>query len=506
MNGLRSTIVTRLQKILVLVLITLPPLGCDYALAGFGSEPGCVLTDITSLAVEPGTKTLIVGETFSFAVTGQAHGEACRGPITWMSGGSWGSVPAPSFTSEDATVLRLVASAGYWAEQGRVVAVGPGRTTFEVRVQDLGAVASVTVIPLPPVERFVSISAGQRHTCAVGTSGTAYCWGAAYGLGISPNGSCGREPCSTVPLRVAESGPFEAIATGAGFTCALAIDKRVNCWGGNTAGQLGDGTLAGHGFPREVAGDIRFTLLSVGDAHACGLSPEGRAYCWGSNQFGQLGDSSLTQRSVPTLVHGSLAFTSLSAGSGYTCGRTFDGEIFCWGRAVGAAGTMRISIGLGWYSVNPVPVLVASDVPFRTVNAGRSALHTCATAESGRAYCWGDNGWGQLGDGTTTSRMEPSPVVGDPVLEIAAPGRRFTCGLDAAGTVYCWGELLGLNSTVPATIAAEVPFEQLSVGSDHACALTVGGRAYCWGQNDSGRLGIGGADHAAVPTVIAGHD
>jgi alpha-tubulin suppressor-like RCC1 family protein len=139
--------------------------------------------------------------------------------------------------------------------------------------------------------------------------------------------------------------------------------------------------------------------------------------------------------------------------------------------------------------------------------------HSCGVTTSGAGYCWGSNGSGALGNGTTTSSNVPVVVSGGHVFASISPGRVFSCGLTTAGQAYCWGTNvegeLGDGGTTPRTtpiaVSGQLTFAQISAGGFHACGLTTGGQAYCWGWNAFGQLGIGSAGSLSnTPRAVAG--
>jgi alpha-tubulin suppressor-like RCC1 family protein len=147
-------------------------------------------------------------------------------------------------------------------------------------------------------------------------------------------------------------------------------------------------------------------------AHNCGLTAGGAAYCWGDNTDGQLGDGTTTGSSTPVSVSGGLTFAQVSAGGDHSCGVTTGGAAYCWGRSLygelgnGTESSPETCPG-GPCHTTPVPVLGALSLV--QVSAGK--LYTCALTSGGQAYCWGFNAYGQLGDGTATSRLVPVAVV-----------------------------------------------------------------------------------------------
>lgn len=175
---------------------------------------------------------------------------------------------------------------------------------------------------------YTSISAGGRHTCALGADGTAYCWGS------NQSGQLGNSIQvlnQELPNPVNTPQKFAAISAGGRHTCALATDGAAWCWGANGAGQLGTGTTTASRLPVAVAGGLRFRAISATDAGTCALTNEGRAYCWGSPSGGRLGAGDTATGRAPALVGGPLTFTDLTAGYAHTCAIAASGQGYCWG-------------------------------------------------------------------------------------------------------------------------------------------------------------------------------
>jgi alpha-tubulin suppressor-like RCC1 family protein len=166
--------------------------------------------------------------------------------------------------------------------------------------------------------------------------------------------------------------------------------------------------------------------------------------CWGSNQNGRIGDATTADRLEPTSVSNPNTFSAVAAGGSHTCALTTAGVALCWG--LGSSG----QLGTGTATAQQiVPVPVAGSTVFAKLAAG--SLHTCALEADGTAYCWGSNGSGRLGDGTTTSRSAPVAVAGGAKFTVIAAGTEHTCGRSTAGSAICWGRnqegQLGDNST-----------------------------------------------------------
>ncbi len=366
----------------------------------------------------------------------------------------------------------------------------------------------------------LSVSADKTHTCGFDTQNTGVCWG---------NNDFGQLGDGTTegrlePVVVAGGLRFAAAAAGEKHSCAILTDSMlqgawlgpVYCWGDNTFGQVGDGTTTRRLTPTPVLGGILFEGVTAGDGHSCAFTPPGDAYCWGDNSYGQLGDGTRTGRLVPTAVSGGLTYEAVSAGLDYTCGVTnTGGDAYCWGSGSGGA------LGNGDASDRLVPTPVAVTKVYESISAGIGSRFTCAVTVSGEAFCWGDNSFGQLGDGTTTNRLTPTAVAGSINFASITTGGSHTCGVTPDNVGYCWGSnasgALGDGGTTdwrtPFPIAGGIMFKwnsfqqeetgAISAGLNHTCGMALLGQAYCWGGNSSGQLGVGDTDSRNQPVRVA---
>lgn len=250
---------------------------------------------------------------------------------------------------------------------------------------------------------------------------------------------------------------------------------------------------------------VTFTAVSVGGIHTCAVATGGVAYCWGWNSRGQLGDgTSGNERSHPAPVAGDIRFAGVSAGDRYTCALTAAGAAYCWG--LNGWG----QLGDGTTTERSIPVLVVGGLSFKDVSTG--FRQTCAVTVTNAAYCWGLNGAGQLGDGTTTDRSTPVRVEGDLAFAAVTAGDFHTCGVTAEGAAYCWGAngdgQLGDASTTgrstPVRVRGDARFAGVSAGGFHTCGLAAGGAVYCWGANAEGQLGDGTSSGRTSPMPVAG--
>lgn len=201
---------------------------------------------------------------------------------------------------------------------------------------------------------------------------------------------------------------------------------------------------------------------------------------------------------------------SLASGEAHSCAVADAGEIHCWGE--NAFG----QLGDGTRVSRPFATRVSGAESFTQVVAGTA--HTCALATSGKAYCWGNNSDGQLGDGTRTSSMRPVLVEGSETFVSLTAGSSHTCGLTPSGAAYCWGGngrgQLGDGSTgsqsVPTAVVGAARFTSLTAGAAHTCGLASDGRASCWGNDEAGQLGttvvygVCGSPCVTIPAPVEG--
>ena len=204
---------------------------------------------------------------------------------------------------------------------------------------------------------------------------------------------------------------------------------------------------------------------------------------------------------------GGVSFAQVSAGLDHACGVTTSGAAYCWGANGGG--------GLGdgtTTSPRTSPVLVLGGLRLIQVAAGSG--QTCAVSTARAAYCWGYNGDGDLGDGTTIDRTSPVPVVGGlSFTQVTAAGDGYSCAVTTGHAAYCWGLNVSGNlgdgtttqQTSPVLVLGGLSFSQVSAGDDyHACGVTTGGAAYCWGYNVEGQLGDGTTTRQTSPVPVTG--
>jgi len=352
----------------------------------------------------------------------------------------------------------------------------------------------------PNARSFASVSAGSLHTCALTTSGVAWCWGnnASGRLGD------GTMTTATTPVPVAESLRFSRIAGGIAQTCAVRDNGAAFCWGENGNGELGDGTTTDRLIPTPVAGGLSFRAISTGEGATCGLAAsDSGLYCWGVDIGG--GGNAQPRDHLRPARYAPGKYLAVSVGYEIACALRADGLAFCWG--YGTKG----QLGDGTFTSSDIPVGVdqsASGV-FRMVSTGHD--HSCGVSPADSVWCWGGNLYGQLG--TATAVNAGVPVLADSGTtsdSIAAHSAGHTCALRGTAVV-CWGSnALGQlgdggqpGGALARTVAGGVGFRQVTTGFGHTCGIDTGGVLWCWGANTSGQLGTGDGASSTVPVRVA---
>lgn len=278
---------------------------------------------------------------------------------------------------------------------------------------------------------FASVSTGIFHTCGLTASGQAYCWGSG---GAGHLGS-GQFVGSSTPVAVSGAYTFDDIQLGANHTCALDTSMDLYCWGYNSDGQLGQGAGASQAYaiPQRISGH-KFVALAVGANHTCGISQAGPTYCWGDGTLGQLGDGSGTSSDQPVQVSTSQSFERIASGYDHTCALNFAGEMYCWGQ------NNYSQLGNGNTTAQNSPVRADSAHTYVDLFAGAGT--TCGIDANGDVYCWGFNGQGNLGNGSTAnSEVSRVLVSGGYHWTEFSLGLQHSCGLASGQTgAYCWGD------------------------------------------------------------------
>jgi alpha-tubulin suppressor-like RCC1 family protein len=368
--------------------------------------------------------------------------------------------------------------------------------------EPLIAAPPTPTVSVPP--KVVQVAVGEGHSCALLDDGMVECWGrndhGQLGDGTTLNRS--------EPVRVDGLPPAAEITAGWAHTCAATKTGAAYCWGYNKNGELGNGKTADSGVPMQVYG-LKEGVLSVvaGDDHTCAVLGVNGMRCWGLNSDGQAGNGTKFDQRLPVKVAGLEGRTvSAAAGWAHTCALNEDGGVQCWGNNEQGQ--------LGNHSnedSSPTPVDVTG-LTYGVESIAARGGHTCAVLTEGKTVCWGNNAYGELGDGTAEIRNEPVPVSGLPedIVGLYA-GWNYSCALSLGDGLLCWGRntygQLGDGTATsrlhPIRIMdAAVGIRSVSLGWRHTCIADQTGAVRCWGANEAGQLGNGLGTNSNVPVEV----
>jgi hypothetical protein len=350
--------------------------------------------------------------------------------------------------------------------------------------------------------RAVALSIGDAaHQCGITAEGSLFCWGE-NDDGQLGNGSA---TPSKVPVEVGLLETFRQVVTGEGqvgeiagverassggglrhagdpftenddYTCALTTNGEVFCWGGNDAGQLGNGTRLGS--PQPVRPQLPagvFISISTNRGGVCAVEQGGDAYCWGANYEGRLGlgHRDLVQ-TVPARVVADFPWRQIALGDDRACGVREGGQVYCWGGR-------PEWLGIDEDTATVLPLTVANSPSLESVTL--SGWHQCGLTSAGIAHCWGANH--NIGFETTDEVIPyPTPLDGQPVFQslhsIFAP----TFGLGGDGKGYWWGpppRATGGGPEVPEPFSGDIVLSALGTNENGPCgAEKTTGVVFCW--------------------------
>ena len=387
-------------------------------------------------------------------------------------------------------------------------------------------------VPVSGISDAVSVSMNTNglESCAVLSSGRVDCWGGndygELGAGLNPSTT----NYSDVPVAVSGISNAVSISTSSYDTfCAVLSSGGVDCWGQNEVGELGAGlTTTYSDVPVPVSGISDAVSIGSSELLFCAVLSNGGVDCWGNNYDGQLGaglnPSTTTYSDVPVAVSGisnavSVIMNDIEDAS---CAVLSNGGVDCWGENFDGSLGAGLNPSTTTYSDVPVAVSGISNA----VSGGTSGDFTyCAVLSSGGVDCWGNNGFGQLGNGSSATYSDvPVAVSGISNALNISTSDATSCARLSGGGVDCWGgngpdgELgAGLNpstttySDVPVAVSGISDAVSVSYNSsyDIACAVVSDGGMDCWGTNAGGALGAGlnpsTTTYSDVPVVVSAH-
>jgi alpha-tubulin suppressor-like RCC1 family protein len=497
--------------------LAVPTAGTGYVMAASGT--GLTATSSTPFDVAAIQRTLtIVSGSAQFGFIGSALSQPIRVRVTRTTGGAplagqavafeprnGGTVSAAAPVTDASGVAQTTWTLGPTIGAQTAVAsfgsASPAVTFTSTAIDSVGLIAT-------------QIVTGGLFGCAMTDVVGAVCWGNnTFGqigdtniVSLTPRSRPVRvrAPVSLVRVTASSAGRLSTGGTSSepGTTaCGLTAGGVAYCWGRNHRGQIGNGSLTNALLPVEVRGGRTYSQLVTGGENSCAITTAGPAFCWGANFFGQLGSGTgglpnSPNELEPVAVSGGHRFTQIVIGTRFTCALDSGGRAWCWGNNE----TGQLGNGTTTNSNVPVAVQQPSGVEFGALAAG--AYHACGIDRlDGRLFCWGGNDRGQLGDGTAVTRQTPVAVGGSRRFLFVAAGGEHSCAITLVGDATCWGSnfrgQLGddtqTNRSVPGTpVFGARQWTQLAGGEFNTCGIeAVTSRVYCWGWGAEGALGNG---------------
>jgi alpha-tubulin suppressor-like RCC1 family protein len=313
-------------------------------------------------------------------------------PVTTFGGGTnWKQVTSGSNSNHTAAIKT----------DGTLWAWGPNGNGFYGQLGDntSGTNRSTPVTTFSGGTNWKQVSAGSLHTAAIKTDGTLWTWGYNNNGELGDNTTTQRSAPGTT---FAGGTNWKQVSAAAGHNAAIKTDGTLWTWGYNGYGQIGDNTATTRSTPvTTFGGGTNWKQVIVGNSHTAAIKTDGTLWTWGSNDYGQIGDNTATTRSTPvTTFSGGTNWKQVSAGNIFTAAIKTDGTLWTWGQ--GSFG----KLGRNTTTNRSTPVTTfAGGTNWKQVACGNH--HTVAIKTDGTLWTWGYNGYGGLGDNTTTQRNTP---------------------------------------------------------------------------------------------------
>lgn len=326
-----------------------------------------------------------------------------------------------------------------------------------------------------------SIAAGNSHSLVVKSDGSL------WGFGANNVGNLGVAASVDTTLPASLGTGYATVAGGIGHTVALKQDGSLWTWGWNDNGQLGNGSTGGQALPARLGTKV-YVKAAASQHGGKALTPGTALFGWGSNTVGQVGDGTTTDRNAPVLVG---LFDDVEVGLGHSVASLLTGEYQVWGYNANG------QLGEGTLISRPTPIAgLAVNYPAGGYKALALGLaHTLALGTDGVLWGWGNNFYGQLGDGTHTERYERVQILTDVVA--VATHDSHSLAIKSDGSLWAWGKnadgQVGNGAQVDQLTPVQIGtgFRLIACGSDHSLAVKDDGTVWAWGLNNFGQVGDG---------------
>ncbi len=454
----------------------------DQYRAVFANAAGEAVTGAATLTVhapptiteQPASMTVEAGQTavFQVSATGQPT-PTVQWEVSKNAGSTW--APITGATDEQLTIASAAVSEG----------------GYEFRAVFTNVAGSTT-------SAVVTLTVATNHYSAVA-------WGDNLNRQLGDGLSNG---LSALPVSVSNLKFVTAVAAGGRHSLALLANSTVVAWGDNEFGQLGDATTTICSVPVAVKGVTGVKTIAAGANHSLALLANGTVMAWGANEDGQLGNGTTTESSLPVAVKGLTAVKAISAGANHSLALLANGTVMAWGENEDG------QLGNGTVKSSTVPVPVKGLTGVAAVSAGGES--SFALLGKGTVEAWGSNEQGQLGSSTGEEVLSdlPLPVTGLSGVASIVAGSTHALALLSGGTVMAWGEdtfgqlgngAFAPSHETPVAVSGLSGVTAISAGRQDSVALLNQGSVMSWGINQRGTLGDGATGAPSdVPVAVVG--
>ncbi|MFP3594414.1 T9SS type A sorting domain-containing protein [Chryseobacterium sp. SIMBA_038] len=353
---------------------------------------------------------------------------------------------------------------------------------------------SFTTLPVSVTGCWQSVSGGYNHSVGLKNDGTIWAWGSG-GAHIGDGTFITRQ----TPVQIGTANNWKKIVAGGYYSMGIKTDGTLWAWGYNGEGRLGDGTSLDRYVPTQIGTANNWADVSLGNNHTLAIKTNGTLWTWGSNFYGGLGDGTTVNKLVPTQIGTATDWASVAAGAYFSLAIKTNGTLWAWGY------NNTGQLGDGTNTNRLTPKQIGTDNGWTNVAAGYN--HSLARNSNEVLYTWGSNEKGQLGDGTLINKFAPTAVYNG-VKTISAGflntmgttiyGNMFACGLNGFGQ-------LGNNTTTDSKlifVGNATDHKLVTAGYDHTLSINNDGFLKACGNNDSGKLGDGTTIYRHVLTPV----
>jgi len=309
-------------------------------------------------------------------------------------------------------------------------------------------------------------------------------------------------------LQAQTNGCWKSFSSGEFFALGITSNGQLWSWGFNNFAQLGLGTQGNTANPNksQIGTDTDWKEVEAGMEYGLAIKEIGTLWAWGSNGFGMLGDGTTTTRKSPVQIGTDANWSKISAGVVNTLAIKSDGTLWAWGR------NNEGQLGDGTNSNKSVPTQIGVDTDWTEITTGER--HCLAIKTNGTLWVWGANGNGQLGlaDNLFSGKNIPTQVGTGSNWKLISAGRNFTLAIKNDGTIWSWGQndfgqlgngfSSGNFNDIPKLIGTDTDWASIAAGDLHSIALKTNGTRWAWGSNGSGSNSSGATGALGDSTII----